>query len=236
MNDLGQDGTQKPTADRRLHPFEVFGDYVPNNGARVLIRIDSNPQARMALLASRATGSEQLDPTFAQAHIRAGLALVRSANVQFAWASTEGVVALLEEGAGAPAPIQNELVSMFSARLSLLLGDEVPAVGCIYELPDLSVVRRAFSVMLEDVEEATPHRSSLWLGAQLKGRGEAFHPSMIDTLEEQSHLLQSNGIDMDSLPGWWWRGMAAVRDSDGALHVVDEVPSGDAFGALVQDE
>jgi len=143
-------------------------------------------------------------------------------------------VALLKEGAGAPAPIQNELVSMFAARLSLLLGDELTAVGCIYELPDLSVVRRAFAVMLEDTEEATPHRSSLWLGAQLKGRGQAFHPSMIETLEEQSSLLQGNGIDMDSLPGWWWRGMAALRRANGTIEVVDEVPSGDAFAALVE--
>lgn len=225
----------RPSADQRLHPFEVFGDYLPTRGARILIRLRSSYDARMSLIERRAAGSDLLDPALAQGHMRAGLALVRCRPVSFAWANAEGVVVLLREDIGAPAPIENELLSRYASRLALLLGDELPAEGHIFELPDLTVARRALTAMVEDVEEATPFRSSLVLGAQLKGRGQPFHPSMIESLEEQSHLLTSNGIDMDKLPGWWWRGMAATRRSDGSYDVIEDVPPGDAFGELVID-
>ena len=227
--------SRRASADKRLHAFEVFGDYVPSRGSRVLIRVRSTDAARMELLQRRAGGSELLDPALAQGHMRAGLALVRCPAVAFAWANAEGAVILLREDAGPPAPIENELRSRFAARLALLLGHELEAEGHVFEMPDLTVVRRALTAMVEDVEEATPLRSSLWLGAQLKGRGQAFHPSMIETLEEQSSLLQANGIDMDALPSWWWRGMAATPKPGGGFDVVEDVPPGDAFGQLVVD-
>ena len=235
MNDSGQNGAQRYSAEQRLHPFEVFGDYAPSDGARIVVHVASEPSARMSVLERRAAGSQWLDPVFAQGHMRAGLSLMRCDAVCFAWANAEGAVVLLREGAQSLALVENEVVSMFTARLSVLLGEELPAVGRLYELPDLTVVRRAFGAMVEDVEDATPQRSSLWLGAQLKGRGQPFHPSMIESLEEQSSLLQANGIDMDALPSWWWRGMAAIRRSDGTLDVVQDVPSGEAFGELVED-
>lgn len=235
MNEPTKNGAPRPTAERRLHPFEVFGDYAPHAGARIVIRVNSSSKSRMAAISRRAGASALLDPAFAQGHLRAGLSLLQSDSVCFAWANAEGAVLLLREGVGPVAPIENELVSAFTARLSLLLGTELVAVGAIYELPDLTVVRRAFGAMVEDVEEATPKRSSLWLGAQLAGRGQPFHPSMVESLEEQSGLLQSNGIDMDALPGWWWRGMAGIRRPDGSLDVVEDIPSGEAFADLLAD-
>jgi len=120
--------------------------------------------------------------------------------------------------------------------LSLLVGQPVSARARIYEVPDLEIARRGLVALAEDVEEATPLRSAMWLGAQLQGRGQPFHPSMVETLEEQSHLLRSNGIDMDALPAWWWRGMAAAinkGDTEGGVEVYDELPSGDELGNLV---
>ena len=236
MNDFGNNGARRPAADRRLQPFEVFGDYMPGTGARVLVRIITDVDARLSLIRKRAGQSDVLDPAVAQSHLRAGLALMRSGEVSFAWANPEGAIVLLREGAGAPAPIENALVSMFAGRLSLALGSELPVSACIYELPDLTVVRRALVAFIEDIEDGTPLRSSLWLGAQLKGRGQPFHPSMIESIEEQSSLLQSNGIDMDALPGWWWRGMAAVRQPDGGFDVLPDIPGGDAFGELVESD
>lgn len=235
MNDLGNNGVSRAGVDGRLHPFEVFGDYVPSAGSRVLIRLRSHTESRMALLERRAASAELLDPALAQGHVRAGLSLLQSDAVSFAWANAEGVVVLLRSDVGAPAPIENELLSKYTARLSLVLGYELSTSGGVYEMPDLSVVRKALIALLEETEEATPHRSSLWLGAQLKGRGQPFHPSMIESIEEQTSLLLSNGIDMDALPGWWWRGLAAVRQPDGSCQVIDDVPAGDAFGELVQD-
>jgi hypothetical protein len=58
---------------------------------------------------------------------------------------------------------------------------------------------------------------------------------MVETLEEQTSLLQSNGIDMDALPPWWWRGIAAQVKPDGEIEVFDELPPGEDFGRLVPD-
>src|SRR5262249_11839881 len=131
--------------------------------------------------------------------------------------------------------IENELVSMFAARLSLLCGRELAVQASIYEFPDITVVRRALSTLVEEVEETTPLRSSIWLGAQLRGRGQPFHPSMLETIEEQTSLLRGHGIDMDTLPSWWWRGIAAHVGQGGEVEVFDELPGGEAFGQLVPD-
>lgn len=231
-------GSNGLTADKRLSPFEVFGDYAPLQGGRVLVRVGPLSEAHDALVEKRANEHETLDPALAQGYLRAGLSLVRASGVSFAWASPEEALVLLREPVGATqgtaVSMCNQLLSMFSARLSLILGHEVPLESRLYELPDLAVVRKAVAAIVEDVEENTPLRSSLWLGAQLRGRGQPFHPSMIESLEEQSSLLQTNGIDMDALPSWWWRGMAATRDEGGAVSVIDELPSGEALARLVE--
>ena len=233
---MANNGNGLPTW-KKFAAFEVFGDYSPTPGFRVLVRIGAKPDRLRELLEKRAPSSDVLDPDLARAHLRAGLGLLRTGLVRFAYATTEEVIVILNPDAtqnGASVEVQSRLVSDYSSALSLLLGQPICANACIYELPDIAVARRGLVALAEDVEEATPLRSAMWLGAQLQGRGQPFHPSMVETLEEQSHLLQSNGIDMDALPAWWWRGMAAVSNGSG-VDVYDELPSGDELGRLVSE-
>jgi hypothetical protein len=205
----------------------------------VLVQVGADPDALLEVLEQRAHEQDLLDPNLARANLRAGLGLLRTRLVSFAYATVEEVVVMLlpeaSDPEGAPIEAQNRLVSEYSASLSLLLGRPIAAVARIYELPDVEVARRALVSLAEDVEEATPLRSAMWLGAQLRGRGQPFHPSMAETLEEQSHLLQSNGIDMDALPSWWWRGVAGFVERDGSVAVYDELPSGEALGELLPE-
>ncbi|MEM9457986.1 MAG: hypothetical protein AAGF11_27655 [Myxococcota bacterium] len=221
---------------KKFDAFQVFGDYAPMQGFCVLMRVGADPEQLVSLLERRAPGQELLDPALAQANLRAGLGLLRTGVVRFAYATVEEVIVMLHPqamtAAGAPILVHNRLVSEYTASLSLLVGQPINAAASIYELPDVGVVRRGLVALAEDVEEATPRRSALWLGAQLRGRGQPFHPSMVETLEEQSALLQSNGIDMDALPAWWWRGMAAIAGDEG-LAVYDDLPSGDDLGNLI---
>lgn len=223
---------------KKFAAFQVFGDYVPLPGARILVQIGADSEGLTELLKRRAPSQAFLDPELARANLRAGLGLLRTGLVSFAYATVEEVIVILRpeiEGASAPpTPIDlhGRLVSEYASMLSLLVGQPVSARARIYEVPDLEIARRGLVALAEDVEEATPLRSAMWLGAQLQGRGQPFHPSMVETLEEQSHLLQSNGIDMDALPAWWWRGMAAAI-TNGSTEVYDELPSGDELGNLV---
>ncbi len=230
-------GTAQLEAWKKIAAFEVFGDYAPVDGSRLVIKVCLTPAALERVLESRAEASELLDPAFARWMVRAGLGLSQSGQVSFVYATPLEAVCLVRsdvvQGAGAVLPIQSQLLTGFTARLSLLAGLEVSASTQLFEFPDVSVVRRAFSRLVEDVEESTPLRSSLWLGAQLRGRGQPFHPSMLETLEEQTSLLQSNGVDMDALPPWWWRGIAAAVRPDGSVDIYDDLPPGDAVGELI---
>lgn len=221
---------------KRFAAFQVFGDYAPSRGFRVLVQVGAEPQALLDALEQRARGQELLDPDLALANLRAGLGLLRTGLVSFAYATVEEVIVILQPDAsdaeGGPIDALNRLVSDYTASLSLLLGRPVTAAARLYELPDVEVARRGLVALAEDFEEATPRRSAMWLGAQLRGRGQPFHLSMVETLEEQSHLLQSNGIDMDALPAWWWRGVAASRGPRG-IEVFDDLPGGDELGNLV---
>ncbi len=232
---MASNGNGLPTW-KKFAAFQVFGDYAPMQDFRVMVRVGVDPEQLVSLIERRAAGSELLDPQLAQANLRAGLGLLRTGLVSFAYATVEEVIVMLAPEAsadqGAPIEAQNRLVSDYSASLSLLMGQTVPVSAQIYEVPDLEVARRAMVALAEDVEEATLTRSARWLGAQLRGRGQPFHPSMVETLEEQSHLLQTNGIDMDALPAWWWRGVAAFG-GEGGLRVYDELPSGDELGNLI---
>ncbi|MCA9708694.1 MAG: hypothetical protein KDK70_22790 [Myxococcales bacterium] len=223
---------------KKFAAFQVFGDYAPMQGFCVLVQVGTDPTQLVQLLERRAPSQDLLDPALGQAVLRAGLGLLRTGLASFAYATVEEAVVMLRpqvlKRAGAPIVVQNRLLSEYTSVLSLLIGQPVTARARIYELPDASVVRRGLVALAEDVEEATPRRSALWLGAQLRGRGQPFHPSMVETLEEQSHLLSSNGIDMDALPAWWWRGMAALASDEG-LAVYDELPGGEELGNLIAD-
>lgn len=224
---------------KRFSAFQVLGDHMPMTGFRLVLQIAADAARVDGLLEARARESDPLDPELARATVRAGLGIVRSDAVSFVYAAPEETVALLRpnsvKGVGRSLEVHDRLVSMVAARLALLVGEEVAVHARIYEFPDLGVVRRAFCSVLEAIEEATPLRSAMRLGAQLRGRGQPFHPSMIETLEEQTALLQGGGIDMEALPPWWWRGVAARPAADGEVRVFDDLPAGDDFAALVDD-
>ncbi|MCX4245868.1 hypothetical protein [Paraliomyxa miuraensis] len=222
---------------KKLGAFQVFGDYAPMQGFRVLLQIGADPESLLDALERRATRQDLLDPDLARASLRAGLGLLRTGLPSFVYATVEEVIVMLHaevsSSEGAVVQAQSRLLSEYASALSLLLGLPAAAGTRLYEVPDVEVARRALVSLVEDVEEATPLRSAMWLGAQLKGRGQPFHPSMVETLEEQSHLLQSNGIDMDALPAWWWRGVAA-RPGPSGVEVFDELPGGDELGNLLE--
>ena len=221
---------------KKFAAFQVFGDYAPVRGFRVLLQVGADPEALLEAIEHRARGQDLLDPDLARANLRAGLGLLRTGLVSFASATVEEVVVMLHreasDGDGGSFDAQTRLVAEYGGALSLMLGRLVPASARIYEVPDVEVARRAMVSLAADVEEGTPLRSAMWLGAQLRGRGEPFHPSMVETLEEQSHLLQSNGIDMDALPAWWWRGIAATHGARG-IQIHDDLPGGDELARLI---
>lgn len=231
-----QNGTLE--AWKKFAAFEVFGDYSPMNGFRLVVKVAARVEALYSTLEVRAPDSDLLDPHLARWVLRAGLGLSRSGLASFVYATPEDVLVVVRGDAlrgRSPLFIHDQLLSLYTARLSLLAGRELPASGQIFEFPDVVVIRKAIVALVEDVEQATPMRSSIWLGAQLRGRGQAFHPSMVETLEEQTSLLQSNGVDMNALPAWWWRGIAASVRPDGSVEVYDELPSGEALAALIRD-
>jgi len=221
---------------KKFAAFQVFGDYAPTRGFRVLVQVGADPEALLGAIEQRARGQDLLDPDLARANLRAGLGLMRTGLVSFVYATVEEVLVMLHreaaDGEGAPFEAQTRLVADYSAALSLLLGQPIAAGARIYEVPDVDVARRALVSLASDVEEATPLRSAMWLGAQLRGRGQPFHPSMVETLEEQTHLLQTNGVDMDALPMWWWRGIAATHGQRG-ISLYDELPGGEELGKLI---
>ncbi len=220
----------------KMAAFEVFGDHATMPGFRLVVHVSAHPATLEGIIGERAGAASPLDPELARMALRAGLSLVRTGLAQFVYATPEDALAVVDlsagEGPGRSMAAHDSLLSTFVARLSLLLGREVPAEARVYEFPDLRVVRKALVALQESVEETTPARSSAWLGAQMRGRGEPFHPSMIETIEEQMSLLEAAGVDIESLPGWWWRGVAA-RKGTGDSEIIDELPTGDAFGALI---
>jgi hypothetical protein len=216
--------------------FQVFGDHLPMGGFSLVLRIRAESGKLARLLEARANGSAPLDPELAKSMVRAGLGLMQSGVVSFVYSNSEETVALVRadavDAAGRSLVVHDQLVSMFAARLALLSGRELPIHADVYELPDMDVVRRAFGAALDAAEENTPARCSWRIGAQMRGRGEPFHPSMVETLEEQMELLEGQGVDMESLPAWWWRGVAA-RSGDAGVEVFDDLPGAEDFARLV---
>jgi hypothetical protein len=216
--------------------FQVFGDHSPLEGFQVVVRLQVDRDALAKVLARRAGVTEPLDPDLAQRILRAGMSVMTTGIVSFVHATIDSATVVLSaeavERAGASHALITRLVAAYAGRLALLLGLELPVVATVYEFPNLVVVRRAFAAGIEHEEEGVPHRSAWWLGSQLTGRGESFHPAMIETIEEQSSFLGAHDIDIDRLPPWWWRGLVARRQG-AAVEVIDDLPAGDEFAALV---
>ena len=207
-------------------------------GFRLVVRLSLFPPALHGLIESRAkSGVPLLDPELAQINLRAGLGLMRNSGVEFVYAMPEDVVAVVKVGQathpGDSLRVRDQLLSVFVSRLALLLGQEVSATARLYEFPDMEVVRRALTALQEAVEQNTPYRTSAWLGAQLRGKGMPFHPSMLETIEEQTSLLENHGVDMEALPPWWWRGVAARHRADGEVEIFQGPQPGEDFAALI---
>ena len=220
--------------------FQVFGDHVPMDGFSLVVRIAADPATVEELLASRAHSQAILDPKLAVMMLRAGLGLATSRAVSFVYANPEETVVVLRrevvQEVGQSLEVHDHLISSWSARMALISGMSLPITGRVYELPDLGVVRKAIRNAVDSHEEQTPLRSAKRLGAQMRGRGEPFHASMVETLEEQSELLREGGVNIDALPAWWWRGIAArVADPNNPdqVQIWSELPSDEHLAELI---
>ncbi|MFO7564423.1 MAG: hypothetical protein R6X02_17385 [Enhygromyxa sp.] len=221
--------------------FQVFGDHVPMGGFSLVVHIVADTEAVDRLLARRAQQQAVLDPEFARMMVRAGLGLVQSPAARFVYATCEGTVVVLRPEAvtelGASLEVHDRLISDWVARMALISGEVVPVCGQVYELPDLGVVHKLIRTAVDGFEDQTPLRSARRLGAQLRGRGQPFHMSMVETIEEQSHLLEEYGVNINALPSWWWRGVAA-RSNDvadpGRVEIFAELPAGDELASLIE--
>ncbi|WP_146662144.1 hypothetical protein [Enhygromyxa salina] len=220
--------------------FQVFGDHVPMDGFSLVVRISADPSAVEDMIAARAPQQAALDPELAVMMLRAGLGLVLSPSVSFVYANPDETIAVLRRESvfevGQSLEVHDHLISSWAARMALISGVSLPISGRVYEFPDMGVVRKAVRSAMDNHEEQTMQRSALRLGAQLRGRGEPFHTSMVETLEEQSHLLRDGGIDVDGLPSWWWRGIAAraasVSDPN-QVEIWSQLPSSEQMSALI---
>jgi len=223
----------------KFSAFRVLGDHEPMPGFRLVMQFAPRAEAVARLLEVRARQTDPLDSELGRLTVRAGIGLLQSHNVSFAYANAEEVVVLIRQDAvnrmGSSLAVYEQLLSMYSARLAVLLGEELVAHGHIFEFPDLGIARRAFVAAQEWLEECTPARSSRRLGSQMRGQGQPFHASMVETIDAQMQLLRGANVDLDSLPHWWWRGIAARFRSDGGVELYDDVPHGPDFAALVTD-
>ncbi len=223
----------------KFSAFRVLGDHEPMPGFRLVMRLAPTPESLARLLGLRATQADALDSELARATVRAGVGLLQSHFVSFAYATPEEIVALIRLDAvnkvGSSLAVYDRLVSMYSSRVSVLLGEEVLVTGSIYEFPDLGIAQRAFIAAQEWVEEATPLRSAWRVNQQRAAKGEPVE-GPLGTAEGQASVLRSAGVDLEKLPSWWWRGIAARMRADGGVELYDEVPSGADFAALIADE
>jgi len=223
----------------KFSAFRVLGDHEPMPGFRLVMQFAPRAEAVMRLLEQRGRSSDPLDSELARLTVRAGIGLLQSHNVSFAYANAEEVIALIRPDAvarmGSSLAVYEQLLSMYSARLAVLLGEELIVHGHIFEFPDLGIARRAFLAALEWVDESTALRSARRLGSQMRGQGQHFSASAIDSVEGQMQLLRGGGVDLEQLPHWWWRGVAARFRSDGGVELYDDVPHGQDFAALVSD-
>jgi hypothetical protein len=218
--------------------FQVFGDHVPMDGFTLVVRITADGEAVDQLIARRAVQQSILDPELAQMMLRAGIGLVQSPASRFVYATCEEAVVVLRREAvsevGQSLEIHDELVSSWAARMALISGESLAVCGRVYELPDLGVVRKLIRTAVDGFEDQTPLRSARRLGAQLRGRGQPFHLSMVETIEEQTHLLEDHGVSINALPSWWWRGVAARSTAVHGVDVFTELPATDELVSILE--
>jgi hypothetical protein len=210
------------------------------DGFSLVLRIAADPEAVDRLLGRRAQTSLVLDPHLALMMLRSGLSLVQSPASRFVYATCDETIVVLRpesvQEVGQSLEIHDHLISQWAARMALISGETLPVSGRVYELPDLNVVRKALRSAVDAYEDQTPLRTAKRLGAQLRGRGQPFHVSMVETLEEQSHLLEDNGVNVNALPSWWWRGVAARSNAindPGRIDIFAELPATDDFVMLL---
>ncbi len=219
--------------------FRVISDHKPMPGFRLVMQLAPARESISRIAATRARSQDPLDPALSQAVLRAGVGLLQSQLLSFVYANTEEVLVLVREDAvgrlGNSNVVYEHVLSQFASRLSLIVGEEVIVRGQIYEFPDLGIVRRAFVAALDWVEESAPARASIRVSDQMRGTGRAPDPLVLRSIEGQHNLIRNAGIDLESLPGWWWRGIAARFRRDGGVDLHDELPGGEKFSALVAD-
>ena len=221
--------------------FQVFGDHVPMDGFSLVVRIAADSDAVEHLLARRAPSQVPLDPELALMMIRAGLGLVQSPASRFVYATCDETIVVLRresvQEVGQSLEVHDHLIAAWAARMALISGESLPVSGQVFEFPDVAVVRKAIRSAIDAYEDRTPLRSARRLGAQLRGRGQPFHLAMVETLEEQTHLLDEHGVQINDLPGWWWRGVAA-RSNDlhdpGRVDIFAELPATDEIVGLIE--
>jgi tRNA(His) 5'-end guanylyltransferase len=210
------------------------------DGFSLVVRISADHTTVERLIAARAPDQEPLDPELAVMMVRAGLGLILSPAVSFIYANPDETIVVLRRESvhevGQSLEVHDHLISSWAARMAQISGESLPICGRVYEFPDMGVVRKAIRTAMDAYEEQTLQRSAMRLGAQLRGRGEPFHASMVETLEEQSHLLRDNGIDVDALPAWWWRGVAArastIHDPN-QVEIWGQLPASEKLSALI---
>lgn len=219
--------------------FQVLGDHTPKDGYLLAVRIAPDARTVDRIVEDRASDEDNLDPAFARMMMRAGVGLISTGAVSFVYANPNETLVLMRSELvsrpGATLQFHDMLVSTWSSRMALISGLSIPVVGRVYELPDIAQVRKLVRACIDHLEESTPLRTAHRLGVQLRGRGEPFHDSMIDTIEEQTSLLEHHQVDMDALPTWWWRGIAAKlgNPSAGEVEIWSELPATDEIVAAI---
>lgn len=228
-----------PSSWHAFSAFQVFGDHVPMDGFSLVVRIKADPHLVNRLVETRAGSQPPLDPQLALMMLRAGVGLITTGRASFVYANLEETIVVLRREVvrevGQSLEVHDHLIAAWAARMALLSGASLPVSGQVYEFPDAAVVRKALRACIDSLEQGTPARSAQRLGVQMRGRGEPFHASMVETIEEQTSLLEAHGVDMETLPGWWWRGVAARLSnvSAGEVELWSELPSTDEFVGLI---
>ena len=109
----------------KFSAFRVLGDHEPMPGFRLVMRLAPTPDSLARLLSARAERSDALDSELARAIVRAGVGLLQSHFVSFAYATPEEIVALIRLDAvakvGSSLAVYDRLVSMYSSRMAVLL-------------------------------------------------------------------------------------------------------------------
>jgi hypothetical protein len=218
--------------------FQVFADHVPVAGSAMMLRLIPDIPSMATCLSARAPNADPLDPEFTQMVIRAGLALAQVDGVSLVYSSGLEACVVIEtdrvQMVGQSLLIHDFLVSRYAARLAVLSGMEIAVSGTLYEFPTHAVVRKALGASLAGVVSSAPWRAAFYVGSQVMGRGGDFDPASIQTLDGQKGILEAAGVDLEALPAWWSRGLAA-RSNEDVVELFDQLNDPDALANLVAE-